>query len=215
MAKRAKKASSKTGRKTKAVATASRSRPLPTHETRRIYRPDDIALSAAKLFPGQAKDWADVASRTGFLRIRPAVMQGIVGLFGSLALGNPPSPEDVEAWEASKPKDQWDYWALFHFISVPVEGKKGGLDVVIFHDQNSFQERPLEVAFRIHLPKTEAECFITDQSEEVSEASEKEVLEREWTRLRTALERKFGTADLKKQKWTVGGTVYDVTFPDD
>ena len=196
------------------MAAPSRSCPLPTHETRRIYRPDDIALSVAKLFPGQKKDWAHAASDTGFLRIRPAVEQGIVGLFGSLALGNPPSLEDVDAWEASKPKDHWDYWCLFHFISVPAEGKKGGLDVVIFHSQHSFQERPLEVAFRIHLPKTEAEYFIMFQSEEISEATEQQVLEREWTRLRTALEKKFGSADLKKQKWTVGGKVYDITFSD-
>ena len=215
MAKKAAKHSATTGDKAKTKSNATRSRTLPAYEKRGIYRPDDLALSASKLFPRQSKHWADQASHDGFLRIRPDVMRGIVGLFGSLAVGNPPSPKDVDAWEASKPKGHWDYWSLFDFISVPSEGKKGGLDVVIFHHQNSFQARPLELAFRIHLPKTEAEYFGADQSDDFSEATEAEVLKREWERLRKVLEKRFVSADLKKQKWTVGGKVFDVTYPDD
>jgi len=215
MPKKANKHSAKNGRKSTSVAAAARSRQLPARATRRIYRPDDIALGVAKMFPGRKKDWADAASLDGFLRIRPAVEQGIVGLFGSLALGNPPSPEDVDAWEASKPKDHWDYLSLFDFISVPAEGNKGGLDVVIFHSQDSFESRPLEVAFRLHLPKTEAEYFVMDQSDAVSEATEQQVLQREWERLSRALEKRFGTTDLKQQRWKVGRKVYDVSYPDD
>lgn len=214
MAKKVKKLSTKKGRRTKKAAAASRSRPLPTQRISRIFRPGDIALSAAKLFPKEVHDWQEQTSQNGFLRIRPTVMQGIVGLCGSLDVGNPPTPEDVEAWEASKPKNRWDYWSLFDFISVPTEGSSGGLDVVVFHHQHSFQERPLEVAFRIHLPKTEAEFFGIEQSDAFSQATEQQALEREWLRLRKALEKLFGTADLQKQKWTVGGKVYDITYPD-
>ena len=214
MAKKAKKNSVKSGSKTKPSGAEQRSRSLPTRQTRRIYHPDDIALGVAKLFPGRKKDWAAAASLDGFLRIRPAVEQGIVGLFGSLALGNPPSPEDVDAWEASKPKDHWDYVSLFDFISVPAEGNKGGLDVVIFHSQNSFEARPLEVVFRLHMPKTDAEYFITEQSDAVGGATEQQVLQREWGRLSQALEKRFGRADLKKQRWKVGRKVYDVSYPD-
>ena len=190
-------------------------RALPTHETLRIYRPADIALDVQKVFPNDFVHWKDTASDQGFLRIRPDCKLGIVGLYGSLALGNPPSPVDLlDQWEASKPKDCWDYWSLFDFISVPTEEKNAGLDVVVFHHANSFQERPLEVAFRIHLPKTEAESWIQEQSDEFHNATESESLEREWTRLRQALERKFGTADLRTQTWTVDGKAYDITFPD-
>lgn len=214
MAKKPKNHSAKVGGRTKAAVPEQQSRSLPAHQSRRIYRPDDIALSAIKLFPRKAKDWSDAASDGGFLRIRPAVEQGIVGIFGSLALGIPPSPEDVDAWEASKPKDHWDYWSLFDFISVPAEGKKGGLDVVIFHSQHSFQACPLKVAFRLHLPKTEAEWFVTEQSDSVSEATEQQILTREWARLCKALEKRFCSADLKKERWTVGRKVYNVTYPD-
>jgi hypothetical protein len=214
MAKRSAKRAGKAPRAKKAPKPAAR-RKLPTHEKLPIYRPDDLALSVSKLFPKEAEDWKHAASDQGFLRIRPAVMQGIVGLYGSLALGNPPSPVDLlDHWEASKPKDCWDYWSLFDFISVPTEEKNGGLDVVIFHHANSFQERPLEVAFRIHLPKTEAESWIQEQSDDFHNATESESLEREWTRLRQALERKFGAADLRTQTWTVDGKAYDITFPD-
>ena len=215
MAKKTKSRPAKTSSARRASKTAPRTRKLPTHETLKIYRPDDIALDVNKVFPKEAKHWKHAASDQGFLRLRPAVRLGVVGLYGSLALGNPPSPVDLlDHWEASKPKDCWDYWSLFDFISVPAEGKKGGLDVVIFHHHNSFQERPLELAFRIHLPKTEAECWIQEQSDDFHNATEKESLEREWTRLKQALERKFGTADLRKQIWTVDGKAYDITFQD-
>lgn len=189
-------------------------RTLPAHETVRIYHPDRIALEVRKVFPTGFETWKHAASDQGVLRIRPACKLAIVGLHGSLAARYPPSFEEPEAWEASKPKDRWDYWWLFDFISVPAEGKKGGIDIVIFHSQHSFQERPLEVAFRLQLPKTEAEFFITEQSEDIRRAPEQKILQREWERLRTALEKRFGSADLKKQRLTVGQKVYDVTFPD-
>jgi hypothetical protein len=217
MAKRSAKRARKTPRPTKTAKPATR-RKLPTHEKLLIYRPDDLALSVSKLFPKEAKDWKDAASDQGFLRIRPAVMQGIVGLYGSLALGNPPSPVDLlDHWEASKPKDCWDYWSLFDFISVPADTKKGGLDVLIFHSQDSFQEKPLEVAHRIHLPKAESELFVTERYEcaEFNNLDEKGLLAWHWERLRSALQARFGSSDLRQQKWSVQGKVYDVTYPDD
>lgn len=192
-------------------------RTLPTHETLRIYRPSDIALDVKKVFPNDFVHWKDTASDQGFLRIRPVCNLGIVGLYGSLAVGNPPSPEDVEAWEASKPKDRWDYHSLFDFISVPAEGAKGGLDVIIFHSQDSFQEKPLEVAHRIHLPKAESELFVQERYHypEFNELDEDGLLTWHWERLLKALHEHFGSADLKHQQWTVGHKVYDVTYPNE
>jgi len=95
---------------------------LPTTETRRIYRPQDFAVGAKKLFPKNKGGWAGAASDAGYLRIRPDVTLGLVGLYGSLALGNPPTPTDIDAWERAKPKDCWDYYSCLDFLSVPASG---------------------------------------------------------------------------------------------
>ena len=148
------------------------------------------------------------------MRIRPNVSLGIVGLCGRLALGNPPSLEDVDAWEASKPKGCWDYWSFLDFISTPAEGKQGGLEVVLFHHRDSFQERPLEIVSRIHLDRTSYELGEFDVEEDFVEDDEEKILIREWKRLRVALNDRYGSVSLRKQKWLVGKRAFDVTFPD-
>lgn len=192
----------------------SRSPRRPMNETILIYRPDDFALSVAKLFPKEKDNWKRAASDKGFLRIRPEVRLGIVGLYGSLALGNPPSPTDIDAWEASKPKDCWDYYGFLDFVSVPADGPKGGLDVVLFHRRDSFEQRPLEIVGRVHLSRTAYELGPFLANEELDDEDEQANLVREWARLLAALKRKYGTADLGKQKWTVDTKVYDITYPD-
>lgn len=191
-------------------------RPPLTQETIWIYRPSDIALDVTKVFPQECQHWKSTASDQGFLRIRPECKLGIVGLYGSLAVGNPPSPTDVDAWEASKPKDHWDYHSLFDFISVPAEGPAGGLDVVIFHSQDSFQERPLEVAHRIHLTKAESELFVQERHHhaDLDELTEDQLLAWQWDRLCEALSEQFGSGDMRQQTWTVEGKVYDLSYPD-
>ena len=193
---------------------ASRSRQLPMEETIRIYRPEDFALSVAKLFPKEKDNWKRAASDNGYLRIRPEVRLGIVGLYGSLALANPPSPTDVDAWEASKPKDCWDYYGFLDFVSVPADGPEGGLDVVLFHRRDSFEQRPLEIVDRVYLARTAYELgpFLAD--DDFDDEDEEENLVREWARLLAALKKNYGTAELSKQKWTVETKVYDISYPD-
>ena len=187
----------------------------PDRETRLIFHPDDIALKLAKLFSGKkAAAWKNMASDDGYLRIRPTVSLGVVGLCGSLALGNPPSPEDFDAWEASKLKDCWDYWEFLDFVSVPAAGRKGGLNVILFHPRDSFLDAPLQVVTQLYLSKTEHENSCIGRSLAYDEMNEAETLAREWRRLCSALEAKFGTADLRKQTWKVGKKVYDITYPD-
>jgi len=172
-------------------------------------------LGVAKLFPKEKKAWKDAASSEGYLRIRPTVSLGIVGLCGSLALGNPPSLEDVDAWEASKRKGCWDYWAFLDFISIPAERKQGGLEVVLFHPRNYFQDRPLKIVDRIHLARTPYELNPIDADDDFVEDDEEKILVREWKRLRVALDLRYGTANLRKQKWVVGKISFNVTFPDE
>lgn len=199
------------------MSDPARNRQLPTHETVCVYRPDDIALDVRKIFPSEFENWEHAASDQGFLRIRPTCKLGVVGLCGSLAVGDPPSPEDVEAWEASKPKDHWSYHSLFDFISVPAEAPEGGLDVVIFHSQDSFQERPLEVAHRIHLPKAKSELFVQDRARypEFCDLDDEGLLKWHWERLFKSLVAHFGSAELRLQTRTVSDVIYDTTFPDD
>jgi hypothetical protein len=210
-------------KKKKTTGTRNRSRKAsaptrrngPDREARLIYRPDDVALRLAKLFPGKkAECLKTMASDHGYFRIRPTVSLGVVGLCGNLALGNPPSPEDFDAWEASKLKDCWDYWEFLEFVSVPATGTKGGLNVILFHSRDSFQDAPLQVVAQVRLSKTEHEHSCIGRSLAYEETSETETLAREWRRLRSALEAKFGTADLRKQTWRVGKKVYDITYPD-
>jgi len=180
---------------------------LPTTETRKIYRPDDFALAVDKLIP----DWKQVASDTGYLRVRPTVEKGIIGLCGSLSLGNPPSPIDIDdALEASKPKDCWDYHSFLDFVTVPVAGPSGNLEVVLFHPLNSFADRPLEIVDRIQLCLTSSAIDVL-----AKEVDEQTYLVREWDRLLIALKERYGSSDLSRQKWTVGDKVYDITFPDE
>jgi hypothetical protein len=196
-------------------ASAPTRRNGPDREARFIYRPDDIALKLPKLFSGKkAESLKTMASDQGYFRIRPTVSLGVVGLCGSLALGNPPSPEDFDAWEASKLKDCWDYWEFLDFVSVPATGTKGGLNVIFFHPRDSFQDAPLQVVAQVYLSKTEHEHSCMGRSLAYEETNETETLAREWRRLCSALEKKFGKADLRKQTWKVGKKVYDITYPD-
>jgi hypothetical protein len=213
----AKKKNAPHHRKGSRKASVPSSRKLPDREVRLIHRPEDIALSAAKLFAGK-KDgcWSTMASDKGYFRIRPVVSLGVVGLCGSLALGNPPSPDDNDdAWEVSKPADCWDYWEFLDFVSVPAAGKKGGLNVILFHARDSFQDAPLRIVGEVYLGKTEHEQSCMERSLAYEQDDESKTLVREWDRLRRALQAKYGTADLRKQTWKVGKKVYDVTFPDE
>lgn len=181
-----------------------------------LYQPGDIALSLKKVFPKEHADWKSMASDAGYLRIRPTVSLGIVGLQGSLSLGEPPSPEDFyDGWEGSRPKDHWGYESFLDFISVPVAGKPGDLEVIFFHAQHSFQERPLEVVAKVRLARSAYEKHCSDQPLNIDEMTDAEKLAAQWKRLGKALAGQLGSADLKKQKWTVEGHVYDVTYPDD
>ena len=142
---------------------------LPTTETSRIYRPQDFKLGAKKLFPKDKGGWAGAASDAGYLRIRPDLTLGLVGLYGSLALGNPPTPTDIDAWEGAKPKDCWDYYSCLDFLSVPAAGPRGGLEVVLFHSHDSFAQRPLEIVGRVHLTRTAYELGAFNSGEDLDD----------------------------------------------
>lgn len=171
---------------------------------RQTYSPEDLAISAASLFPESASEWKPYASDAGFLRLRPSIVTGVSGPQGSIALGNPPSLEEVDAWDASKAAGVWDYWSFLAYIVVP-SGEPPNSELVLFFRENTFFDRPREVVARIQMSWS-------DDSEECEESEE---LERQWTRVKEALSGRFQTAAVSDQIWTIDGVQFDARTPDE
>ncbi len=192
------------------ILYSSRSRPRMSVEMREIYYPADLAVRVAGLFPLNTEDWRPYSSDAGYLRLRGTVSSGIFGPEGTLALGNPPSLRDIEAWEASKPAGMLDYWSFLAFATIPrAGGEQRRLQV--FFEENTFFDRPLETIFHLDIdspyPKRdEKSCALTDEI-----SSE---LERDWELITRAISHKIGTASLVDQIWTIGGRKFHAHAPD-
>lgn len=174
----------------------------------RLLTPPHVALSVRGLFPRGYKIWSAYASDSGYLRIRPSVTLGAIGVQGNLALGIPPSEEDVDAWEASRPAGHWDYYGFLSFVTIPTPSDKEA-EVVIFIRPGNLFDAPARIVARLKVPtsKWERSPFLDEDDEEVR-------LRKKWKTLEQAISKEFGTASLKAQKWTVGESVFDVTAPD-
>ena len=159
------------------------------------YQPEDFCVEAGKLFPGESKDWESYCSEDGYLRLRPLIYPGTVGLGGSLSLGNPPSDEDIDAWEGSKPAGTWDYWSMLGMITVPSGGYKR--NIMLYFEDNTFFDRSMDV---LHLLPNE-----------ISE----ENIEDCWKVIFAMFQRKFGATTLSGKVWiSPNGTRYDDSDPD-
>jgi len=176
---------------------SSRSRPQWSAIVQEVYCPEDFVLSASNLFPDCASDWKHFASDAGFLRIRPTIVAGQSGPQGALSLGNPPSVQEIDAWEASKPAGVWDYWSFLAFVVVP-SGEQPSSQLVVFFEKNTFFERPLEVVARIDL----------------SGCEDYEELEQHWGYIIQTLCGRFQSAPINDQIWTIDGVRFGATAPD-
>jgi|688.fasta_scaffold428450_1 hypothetical protein len=173
--------------------------PIPT------YKPPHFALRTRAMFGSSSEDLESYQSDTGCLRIRPTVLPGIIGLQGTLALGNPPRPDDIDAWEGSKSAGVWDYWAFLNFTTVP--DCKGGMNLVFHFSENTFFERPNEVVAT--LPWT---C---SNEEDVLDSMSHSTLITQWESILNILSEHDFLGDLERQQWTVQGVVYDCFSPDE
>ena len=170
---------------------------LISDSIRFYYKPKHLGVSNLGLFPKDHEDYAHYASEQGYLRIKPFVECNDFGIYGSLALGNPPATKNLDAWSASKRAGVWDYWGFLQFSTVP--NGAGGKEIVIFFEKNTFFDRPLEIIDRIN---------ISDQ-----EASED--IEKLWDNFVDELNTRYGLAPIEEQKWLSDGIVFDIHSPDE
>jgi hypothetical protein len=182
---------------------------LPPKKTAEVPRlsPPDIAISSASLFPDETKDWQAYASDCGILRLRPKLFSWGPGVWGSLALGNPPSDQDIDAWEASKPAGVWDYYEFLSFMTTPPMLSKQSSLVLCFAPSTFFY-RTGEVIASVPLTEKFSNVFETewlDGSDFLSTA---------WQHLVAVLGNHYQLAVLSEQVWTLNGRSFTAADPD-
>jgi len=169
------------------------------------YKPKHVAIKNSGLFPEDHECFDHLESDQGYLRLNPFVKIDDLGIFGTLSIGNPPNPEGVDAWDASKKAGVWDYWAFLAFKTVPrgMEGK----EIIVYFEENTFFERDLEIIHRIEIPRGET-C------DEITSAEFSNKLKKLWGCFADELNNRFGLAPIENQKWIIRGVTYDAQAPD-
>lgn len=168
-----------------------------------IESPGDLGVVCKRLFPNEYGDWKTYASDSGCLRLRPAIHLCVDGIAGTLALGNPPTVEEIDAWEASKQAGVWDYHSFLGFSVVPRE-ESAERELVVFFRRNTFFDRPLQLVARLSLAANDHLNYVDDDV----------VIKEEWNAVKACLKQHFGDVDLKSEVWTVGGKRFTINDPD-
>ncbi len=169
-----------------------------------VHQPDDLAINCDGFFGSCTDEWKSYQSDAGFLRVRPTMILAVTGIQGALALGNPPSPVDFDAWDASKPAGVWDFWEFLRFTTAP--SSDGGMDLVFYFGENTFFERPYEVVKTIAWSHEDASEGILDSVDYSG------VVER-WSYFLKIFQEHGFLGDLTAQRWTRGEEVYDSSYP--
>lgn len=159
-----------------------------------LYHPEDFCIKPCKLFVGEFDDWQTYCSKDGYLRIRPLIFYGSVGVEGYLALGVPPNDFEVDAWEASRQAGTWDFWDMLGLITVPAGDYAS--NVILYFNANTFFNRDLDV---LHTLPGNTTCTNLEES---------------WEELFTIFQKSFGATKLSGQIWvSPNGTLYDGNGP--
>jgi hypothetical protein len=170
-----------------------------------IYSPNHFPLNVAAFFGSSSEDWEFYQSDAGFLRLKPVVLAGISGIQGTLALGNPPRPDSLDAWEASKSAGVWDYWEFLKFTTAP-DGN-GGMNLVFYIAENTFFDRPNEVVATIP--------WAYDDHEGILDSVDHSDLIKRWEGFLEILSEHGLLGDLHSQQWSIQGEVYDCSSPEE
>lgn len=165
--------------------------------------PEDVGVETKRLFPAEHGEWSRYESDSGCLRLRPRFHLCEAGIAGTLGLGNPPSVEEIDAWEASKKAGVWDYYSFLGFFVGP-QKKPAERELVLFFCRGTFFDRPLEVV--ASLPFAVNDEF-QDEEDDV-------ILEQEWNAVKACLRQHFGEVKLENQVWTVDGKQFTISDPD-
>lgn len=188
------------------------------------FCPEDFAVHCRGFGPERILDEVRAhASDDGFLRIRPRVFLWGGGLCGSMALGNPPTLEDLDCFEGSKKAGHWDYWEFIQFVTSPCEtGRSSELLACIA--PRTFFDMPGQVVLRCRLPERFSSIIYHYVDSAHAAAGEDEGaagldddgrLRRGWDCILDAFREKDLLAPLGKQTWTVDGHVFSSQDPDD
>ncbi len=180
--------------------------PKPTTDLP-VLSPADIAISSASLFPADAESWLAYASDSGVLRLRPKILSWGAGVWGTLALGNPPSAHDIDAWEASKRAGVWDYYEFLCFMTIPPSALKSATLEICF-GASTFFDRPGESIASIPL----ADSF--RQILETTWLDNQEFFCAAWQNILEILDSRYGLASLAEQVWTSSGQKFSAADPD-
>jgi hypothetical protein len=176
----------------------------------KTYKPDDFAIKVESLFPETKEDWECYASTDGFLRIRPILQLSNIGICGKLVLGNPPSEQEVDAWEGSKSADVWDYWSFLGFMMLPF-GEWAKRELLIYYERNTFFTQAYVVVKRFEIgTDDEVEKYAQENNlieEYVSDDAEV-ILRCEWECLLNDMRKVFIIEPLDGKFWVDGETTY-------
>ena len=176
----------------------------------KTYKPDDFAIKVESLFPETKEDWECYASTDGFLRIRPILQLSNIGICGKLVLGNPPSEQEVDAWEGSKSADVWDYWSFLGFMMLPF-GEWAKRELLIYYERNTFFTQAYAVVKRFEIgTDDEVEKYAQENNlieEYVSDDAEV-ILKCEWECLLNDMRKVFDIQTLDEKIWINGSSSY-------
>ena len=77
---------------------------------------------------------------------------GLIGIEGTIAVGIPPTNEDIDAWDLSRKAGEWDWYSIFGFNIRPNINSNGTLNLHFFNQFNTFFEIiPLLTVHELHL----------------------------------------------------------------
>lgn len=75
---------------------------------------------------------------------------GLVGTEGTIAVGVPPTNEDIDAFELSRKAGEWDWYSIYIFNIHPIKNKDFMFQV--FNQSNTFfEETPLQIVHEFNL----------------------------------------------------------------
>ena len=75
---------------------------------------------------------------------------GLVGAEGTIAVGVPPTNEDIDAFELSRKAWEWDWYSIYSFNIHPIKNKDFIFQV--FNQYNTFfEETPLKIVHEFNL----------------------------------------------------------------
>lgn len=109
-----------------------------------------IKAKTSLICPGIQLDKYEI--EIGKLVLSISFSYGLVGAEGTIAVGVPPTNEDIDAFELSRKSGEWDWYSIYSFNIHPIKNKDFMFQV--FNQYNTFfEETPLQIVHEFNLDK--------------------------------------------------------------